>query len=118
MRIKRTPCAKAFVKYKGHDHQEAIEQLFEIHEIVLNLSKGGKKFDGEYLYRNIVVKTFKSKARVEYVKWGGNNLCDQDNALDLLGNFHEEIELEVQVSNDQKRYRGNDNGKRILTNNT
>ena len=79
MRIKSTPCAKAFIKYKGHDHQDAIEQLFEIREIVLNLSEGGKKNDDKYLYRNIVIKTLKSKALVECVKRGGNNLRDQDN---------------------------------------
>ena len=34
--------------YKGHDHREAIVQVFEIHEIAPNLAEGGKDFNGKY----------------------------------------------------------------------
>ena len=57
--------------YKGHDHREAIIQLFEIHDILPNLAEGGTKFDDEDFFRNIVVKTLKPRARVDCVKRGG-----------------------------------------------
>ena len=41
--------------YKGHDHWETIEQLFEVHKIVPNLAEGGKGFDNEDFYRNNVI---------------------------------------------------------------
>ena len=52
--------------YKGHDHREAIVQLFKIHDILPNLAKGGTKFDDKDFYRNIIVQTLKPRARVDY----------------------------------------------------
>ena len=103
--------------YKGHDHREAIVQLFEIHEIVPNLAEGGKEFDDEDFYQNVIVETLKSKARVKYAKRGGKNLRNQDNVLDLLEESQEGIELEIEVNVDQKRRCGNEYGKCASTNN-
>merc|ERR1711966_17359 len=47
---------------KGHDHREAIVQLFEIHDILPNLAEGGTKFDDEDFYQNIIVQTLKPRA--------------------------------------------------------
>ena len=59
------------LNYKGHDHRETIVQLFEIHEILPNLAEGGTKFDDEDFFQNIIVQTLKPRARVDYVKRGG-----------------------------------------------
>ena len=70
--------------YQGNDHREAIEKLFEIKDILPNMCKGGSKFDAEDFHRNIIVAALHEKARVEYIKRGGRNLCDKDGVLDFL----------------------------------
>ena len=89
--------------YKGHDHRGVIEQLFEIHENVSNLAEGGRGFDNEDFYRNIVVKMLKPKGRVEYVQRGGKNLRDENDVLDLLEEIQEGVQLEIEVNTNQKR---------------
>ena len=58
--------------------------MFEIHDILPNLAEGGRKFDNKDFYPNIIVQTLKPRARVDYVKREGKNLCTQDKVLDLL----------------------------------
>ena len=69
--------------YQGNNHQEAIEQLFEINKILPNMCEGGSKFDAQYIHCNIITQTMHEKARVEFVKQGGRNLRDEDDVLDL-----------------------------------
>ena len=88
------------LSYKGHDHREAIIQLFEIHDILPNLAKGGTKFDDEDFYQNIIAKTLKPRARVDYVKQGGKNLHTEDKVLDLLEEIQEGIKVEIEVDAD------------------
>ena len=57
--------------YQGNNHREAIEQLFEINNILPNMCKGGSKFDVEDFHRNIVTQTLHEKARAEFIKRGG-----------------------------------------------
>ena len=97
------------LSYKGHDHREAIVQLIEIHDILPNRAEGGTKFDDKDVYRNIIVQTLKPRPRVDYVKRGGKNLRNDDEALDLLEDIQEGIEVEIEVNVDQKRRRGNEN---------
>ena len=70
--------------------------------------EGGSKFDAEYLYRNIVPVTLHPTARVEYIKRGGLNLCDEDKALDLLQEIQEGIEAEMEIKHSNKRRNNND----------
>ena len=70
--------------YQGNDHREAIEQLFEINDILPHMCKGGSKFDAKDFHRNIIVVTLHEKVRVEYIKRGGRNFLDEDGVLDLL----------------------------------
>ena len=69
--------------------------------------EGGSKFDAEYLYRNIVPVTLHPTARVEYIKRGGLNLCDEDKALDLLQEIQEGIEAEMEIKHPNKRHNNN-----------
>ena len=76
---------------QGNGHREAIEQLFEINEILPNMCAGGSKFDAEDFHCNIIVATLHEKARVEF-KRGGRNLRNEDNVLDLLEEIQDGIE--------------------------
>ena len=69
--------------YQRNNHQEAIEQLFEINKILPNMCEGGSKFDAENFHRNIITKTLHEheKARVEFVKRGGRNLLNEEDVL-------------------------------------
>ena len=96
--------------YQGNGHREAIEQLFEINDILPNMCEGGSKFDDEDFHRNIIVATLHEKARVEYIKRGGRNLRDEDGVLDLLEEIQDGIEAEMQLKH-SNRYRNNNNFK-------
>ena len=67
--------------YQGNNHQEVIEQLFEINEILLNMCKSGSKFDTEDFHHNKITNTLHKKARVEFIKRGRRNFCDKDDVL-------------------------------------
>ena len=71
--------------YQGNGHREAIEQLFEINEILPNLCEGGSRFDAKDFHRNIIVATLHKKARGKFIKRNGYNLRDEDKDLDILG---------------------------------
>ena len=77
--------------YQGNDHQEAIEELFEINDILPHMCKGGSKFDAEDFHRNIIVATLHEKARVAYIKQVRRNLRDKDGVLDLLEEIQDRI---------------------------
>ena len=88
--------------YQGNDHQEAIEQLFEIHDILPHMCKGGSKFDTKDFHRNIIVATLHEKVRVKYIKRGGRNLRDEDGTLDLLEEIQDKIEAEIQLKHSNR----------------
>ena len=96
--------------YQGNNHHEAIEQLFEINEILPNMCEGGSKFDAKDFHCNIITHTLHEKARVEFIKRGGRNLRHEDNVLDLLEEIQERIGAEMQIKN-ANRHRNNNNFK-------
>ena len=96
--------------YHGNDHQEVIEQLFKINNILPNMCERGSKFDDEDFHRNSNVVTLHEKARVECIKRGGRNLRDEDGVLDLLEEIQDGIEAEMQLKH-SNRYRNNNNFK-------
>ena len=57
--------------YKGHDHAAAIEQLFELNDLLPLLAEGATEFDEEEFHRNIIPATLKPTIRVEFIKTGG-----------------------------------------------
>ena len=60
MRIRESKRRNArSLTYQGNGHQEAIEQFFEINDILPNMCEGGSKFDAE---------DFHEKARVKYIR--------------------------------------------------
>ena len=95
------------LNYQGNGHQEAIEQLFEINNILPNMCEGGSKFDVEDFHRNIVTQTLHEKARVEFIKHGGHNLHDKDDVLDLLEEIQDVIEAEMQLKHANRRRNNN-----------
>ena len=72
---------KRRLTYQGNDHKEAIEQLFEINEILPNMCENGINFDAEDFHRNIIIAALHEEARVEFIKRDGR---DEDDVLDLL----------------------------------
>ena len=96
--------------YQGNDHREAIEQLFEINEILPKMCEGRNKFAAKDFHRNIIVATLHEKARVEFIKRGGRNLRDEDEVLYILEEIQDGIEAEMQIKHANRR-RNNNNFK-------
>ena len=96
--------------YQGNDYREAIEQLFEINDILPNMCEGGSKFDAKDFHRNIIVATLHEKTCVEYIKRGGRNLRDEDDVLDLLEEIQDGIDAEMQLKH-ANRHRNNNSFK-------
>ena len=67
--------------YQGNDHQEAIEQLFEINKIVPNMCEGRSKFNAKEFRHNIIIAMLHEKARFEFIKRNGRNLHDKNDVL-------------------------------------
>ena len=96
--------------YQGNDHREAIEQLFEINEILPNMCEGGIRLYAEDFQHNIIAATLHEKARAEFIKQGRRNLPDEDEILDLLEEIQDGIEAEMQIKHANRR-RNNNNFK-------
>ena len=99
--------------YQGDDHREAIEQLFEVNEILLNMCEGGSKFDAKDFHRTIIVAMLHVEARVKFIKRGRCNLSNEDKVLDLLKEIQDGIEAEMQIKHaircrNNKNYKNND----------
>ena len=67
------------------------------------MCEGRSKFDAEIFYRNIIVATLHEKARVEFIKRGGHNPRNKDDALDLLEETRDGIEPKMQIKHTNRR---------------
>ena len=93
--------------FQGNNRHEAIEQLFEINEILPSVCKGGSKFDVEDFHRSILTQTLHKKARVEFVKQGRHDLRDEGDVPDLLEEIQDGIEAEMQIKHANRRHNNN-----------
>ena len=111
------------LSYQGHDHREAIEQLYELNKLLPFLCEDASSFDEEDFCRNVIPATLRPMARVDYIKKGGKNLRNEEEILDVLEEVMEGIEAELEYKGSQKRRKdfdnpnANDNGKRPGQNN-
>ena len=97
--------------YQGNNHREAIEQLFEINNILPNMCKGGSKFDVEDFHRNIVTQTLHEKARAEFIKRGGLTSATRTTSWTSQSKYKKELRGEWKLSTYSNKRCNNNNFK-------
>ena len=82
----------AGLKYEGHDHKKASKCIYTVNILMMYLAENAAKFTTEEMCRDIIPAMLKPRARVEYVKMGGENLNKQQDVINLICTISRGIE--------------------------
>ena len=54
--------------YQGHDHREAIDQLFELNDLLPLMAEGATKFEDKEFHWVVIPASLRPTVRVEFIK--------------------------------------------------
>ena len=94
---------RAGLDYKGHDHEKAVKRIYTINNLMVYLAENATKFSAEELCRDIIPACLKPRARVEYVKCGGEELREKPDVISLVRTISRGIECEIEVEGARRR---------------
>ena len=102
MYLNQRAAMRAGLKYEGHDHEKAAKRLYTINNLMIYLEGNATKFAAEEM-SDIIPGMLNSRARVEYVKIGGEYLVEKQDVVNLLQTISRGIECEIDVGGARKR---------------
>ena len=94
---------RAGLSYQGHDHERAVKRLYTLNNLMEYLAENATKFSPEEMCRDIIPACLKPRARVEYVKNGGEDLVAKGDVIALIRTISRGIECEIDVQGARKR---------------
>ena len=85
-------------KYEGHDQEKAVKRLYTVkNNLMIYLAENTTKFTPEEICRDITPTVLKPRARVEYVKLGGEELTERQDVISLDQTISRGIECKIEV---------------------
>ena len=103
------------LKYDGHDHTAAVEQLFEINDNLELLGEDVSKFSIREMAKRIIPKNLKTSANLKYYDKCGDNLRDKEDIIELCRRISTMLKREADANRDNREHR---NSNRSRSNNT
>ena len=100
------------LKCEGHGHEKAVKCMYTINNLMIYLAENAKKFTPEKMCRDIIPAMLKPRARVEYVKLGGEELTERQDVINLVQIISRGIECKIEVGGAKRRtpkYKSNNN---------
>ena len=98
-----TTAMRAGLKYEGHGHENAAKHMYTVNNLMIYLAENVTKFTADEMCRNIIPVMLKPRARVEYVKLGGEDLTKQRDGISLFRTVSRGIKCEIDVGGARKR---------------
>ena len=99
----RTAMRAGQLHYQGHDHEKAVKRLYTLNNLMEYLAENATKFSPEEMCRDIIPACLKPRARVEYIKNGGEELVEKRDVISLVRTISRGIECEIEVQGSRKR---------------
>ena len=91
------------LKYDGNDHEKAVKRLYTINNLMIYLAENAAKFTPEEMCRDIIPVMLKPRARVEYVKLGGEELTERRNVISMVQTISRGIECKIEAGGAKRR---------------
>ena len=100
------------LKYDGRNHEKAVKRVYTVNNLMIYLAENATKFTPEEMCRDIIPAMLKPRARVEYVKLGGEELTERQDVISLVQTISRSIECKIEVRGAKRRipkYKSNNN---------
>ena len=94
---------RAGFNYEGHDHEKAVKRLYTFNNLMIYLAENATKFSVEELCCDIIPAMLKPRARVEYVKLGGEDLVKIQDVIGSVRTISRGIACKIDVQGAKKR---------------
>ena len=91
------------LNYEGHDHEKAVKRMYMVNNFMIYLTENATKFTLEEMCRDIIPAMLKPRARVEYVKLGGEELTERQDVINLVQTISRGIECKIEVGGAKRR---------------
>ena len=92
MYLDQRAAMRAGLKYKDHDHGKAAKRMYMVNNPMIYLAENTTE-----------ITALKPRARVEYVKLGGEDLTEQRDVISLIQIISRGIKCEIKVGGVRKR---------------
>ena len=97
---------EAGLEYTGHNHESAIETLFQINDEIKLFGENAEGFSMRDTARKIIPKTLKPVASLKFFDKGCDELRDKQDILDVLANITNYLKKDHEVSQNRNRNEG------------
>ena len=85
------------LKYDDHDHEKAVKRLYTVNNLMIYPAENAAKFTPKEMCCDIIPAMLKPRARVEYVKLGGEELTERWDVISLVQTISRGIECEIEA---------------------